>query len=614
MTRALRDSVLARLGLAMGTLALLSFLSILISTVIADSSSGKANAINLSGSMRMMSFRLLSEVQQPDKRHQVPATVDHYEHRLRNLERIIETRLGDNEALADATRVVVEEWQSNIRPLARASAEGNPDALIEMARDTPHFVDQIDRVVLLIEEDLEKRIRLLRATQFGLLAIIIALSLVTSWMLRRLFVQPLADLLKAARSVSRGAFTARVKHVGNDELGQLGQAFNTMMGEIANMYANLEVKVEEKTHALIRTNQSLELLYRTGQQLSASELTLDTIQTVLRDIEGELELGHSMVCISENGHLPARPILGNLAPEEISELCGQLNCAECLRQAQAPNSSPHTATDGREVVVVPLGDSEQLVGALPFFARPGEKLPREKLRIIETVGLQISNALTNMRRAEEKHRLAVLEERAVIARELHDSIAQSLSYLKIQVTRLEQYVDLHPEAQSIAQELRNGLNSAYKELRELITTFRLRIDERGLSVALRETVEEYSGKLGFQVELSNALAGIALSGNEEMHVIRIIREALANIEKHAAASRAVIVVAVDDERRVRITIVDNGRGFNTGLIPPNHYGMSIMDDRTLSLGGKLDIQSEPGQGTRIEITFLPQKYRISPNA
>ena len=63
MTRALRDSVLARLGLAMGTLALLSFLSILISTVIADSSSGKANAINLSGSMRMMSFRLLSEVQ-----------------------------------------------------------------------------------------------------------------------------------------------------------------------------------------------------------------------------------------------------------------------------------------------------------------------------------------------------------------------------------------------------------------------------------------------------------------------------------------------------------------------------------------------------------------------
>ncbi|MGL5632669.1 MAG: HAMP domain-containing protein, partial [Azovibrio sp.] len=408
LSRAFRDSVLARLGLAMGALALLSFISILISTVIADSSSGKANAINLSGSMRMMSFRLLSEVQQPDKRSQVPATIQEYEHRLQNLEHIIKSRMADNETLMGTTAIVVDQWQSNIRPLAQAAAANDPEALTQIARDVPHFVEHINRIVWLIEEDLEERIRLLRVTQFVLLAVIIALSLVTSWMLRRLFVMPLAELLKASRTVSRGAFTARVAHVGNDELGQLGQAFNTMISEIANMYAHLEDKVEERTRELTRTNQTLELLYRTSQQLSASELGLDNIQNVLVDIQRELELGHSMICIRENGHLPARPILGNLRPEERDEIHSQQDCAQCLRHAQTTVLDQQIEVGGRQLVILPIGDTDQLEGALSIFAKSGEKLPREKLRILKTVGLHISNALSNMQRAEEKHRLAVL--------------------------------------------------------------------------------------------------------------------------------------------------------------------------------------------------------------
>lgn len=607
---ALRDSMLARLGLAMGTLALLSFLSILVSTVIADSSSGKASAINLSGSLRMMSFRILSEAQQPERRKQVAASIEQFERRLNNLERLIELPPGDTSPLSIINRIVLEQWQGNIRPLAAAAADNSAEALFQLAQDTPAFVQHIDQMVQLIEEDLEKRIRLLRGTQFALLGIIIVLSLITSWMLRRHLVGPLADLLKAARTVTRGSFSTRVAHVGNDELGQLGQAFNTMIGEIANMYAHLEDKVEEKTVELTRTNQSLELLYRTSQQLSASDLTLDTLQGALRDIERELELGHSMICISEQGELPANPILGDVTPDEMARLCGSQDCSQCFEQARQPLAEQAEA--GQRVVVVPLQATEQLRGTLPIFVRDGDGLPREKARIIETVGHHVSNALANMRRAEEKHRLAVLEERAVIARELHDSIAQSLSYLKIQVTRLEKHLDQESDARVIAQELRNGLNSAYRELRELITTFRLRIDERGLNAALQETVQEYTGKLGFPVELSNTLAGIALSGNEEMHVIRIIREALANTERHAEAQHAAIVITVDGARRVKIDIADDGKGFDPAAIPPNHYGTSIMHDRAQSLGGTLAIDSRPGAGTRISLTFLPQKYRQGP--
>jgi two-component system nitrate/nitrite sensor histidine kinase NarX len=174
----------------------------------------------------------------------------------------------------------------------------------------------------------------------------------------------------------------------------------------------------------------------------------------------------------------------------------------------------------------------------------------EKARIIETVGNHISNALINMRRAEEKHRLAVMEERSVIARELHDSIAQSLSYLKIQVTRLERSLDQGLDPRAIADELRRGLAEAYRELRELIVTFRLRIDERGLNLALQDTVKEFVNRNSVsRCRCTTACQAWCCLANEELHVLRIVREALSNIERHAQASSARVSVSWMPSRR-----------------------------------------------------------------
>lgn len=608
ITQALHESVLVRLGLAMGILALLSFASIVTSTVIAENISGQASAINVSGSLRMMSFRSLSEVQQPEKRSLALTTIEQFERRLNGLDRHIQSKASSDAPSRQAINVVTRRWTEHIRPLARAAADGNPDALIQMAQDIPAFVEQIDRAVLLIEEDLEHKVRWLRATQFALLALIVIVSLVTSWMLKRQLVEPLAQLLKAAKTVSRGSFTVRVRHVGGDELGQLGRAFNTMVAEIANMYAHLEEKVEEKTEALTRTNQSLELLYRVSQKLSASDLTLDQLQAILREVEDALDLGHSMICVSDNGHLPAHPVVGDLTQEEIGKWCGRQDCGQCFARASETLTEQSTASN---VVVVPIGEAGGLHGTLPIVLRSREPLPLDKARLIETVGHHVSNALINMRRTEEKHRLAVLEERSVIARELHDSIAQSLSYLRIQVTRLEKCIDQGCDARTIAVELKDGLSSAYRELRELITTFRLRIDERGFGVALQETIAEFSAKLGFPIELHNTLSGIVLSGNEEMHVIRIIREALSNIERHAQAGSASVHIEVAASHHVCIRVADDGRGFDPAATPANHFGTTIMRDRAHILEGELGVSSTPGAGTTITLNFLPQKYRQS---
>lgn len=606
MQQLLRNSVLIRLGIAMSILALLSLLSIVISALIAEDISGRASAVNVSGSLRMLSFRTLSEVQQEDKREQALETIKQFERRLLGLERFVIAKSPPGAPSVLAVQGILLRWNRHIRPLEQAAVTGDPLALRQMAQDIPDFVEEIDHLVRLIEEELESKATVLRVTQLGLLICIVLISLLTIGMLRKQLIQPLAQLLDAAKTVSQGSFSARVRHVSNDELGQMGRAFNAMVAEIANMYAHLEDKVEEKTRELTRTNESLELLYKVSQKLSASDLTLEQVQGVLRDVEQSLQLGHSMICISESGQARAHTVVSDLTVEEKENWCGRQDCQQCI--ARSTNTLTRQA-DLNAVVLVPIGEAGGLRGVLPIMLAAHDPLPPDKARLIETVGHHVSNALVNMRRTEEKHRLAVLEERSLIARELHDSIAQSLSYLRIQVTRLEKCIDEGCDARAIAVELKEGLGTAYRELRELITTFRLRIDERGFGFALEDTIAEFSGKLGFPVRLDSMLSGIVLSGNEEMHVIRIIREALSNIERHAEATQAAVEIMVSPQHLVSIRISDNGKGFDPAQTPSNHFGTSIMLDRAHILDGELLVDTAPGAGTRITLQFLPQNYR-----
>jgi len=606
ISQVLRDSVLFRVGLALSALAILSFISIVISTVIAEDISGRANAVNVSGSLRMLTFRTLSEILQPEKRVQALETMKIFERRLLGLERFVVAKSSEGAPSVKAVQDVLHRWNTHMRDLEINAALGDISALKQVAHEIPNYVDQIDHVVYLIEIELESKARLLRVIQLGLLALIVMISALTIWMLRRHLILPLAELVQAAQTVKQGSFSVRVQRVGNDELGQLGRAFNTMVAEIATMYAHLEDKVEEKTRELKRSNESLELLYRISQQLSASDLTLENVKAAMHEVEEALELGHSMICISENDRLPAHAVLGSMTEEEMAILRQHSDCADCFRCAQ---KSLIQQSVEQPYVMIPIGDGDRLRGMMPFLLKGEKPLPQEKARILETVGHHVSNALINMRRTEEKHRLAVLEERSVIARELHDSIAQSLSYLQIQVTRLEKSLERGGDTRAIALELKQGLSAAYRELRELIVTFRLRIDAGGFNVALQQTVDEFTDKLGFPVELKNSLSDIALSGNEEMHVIRIIREAMANIEHHAEAKQAGVSIAVDAEHVVTVRIADNGRGFDPTRTPANHFGVSIMHDRAHILDGRLDVDSAPGAGTVVTLTFLPQKYR-----
>ena len=605
----IKDSLLARLGLAMGTIAFLSFISMALSTSIADNSLGKANAINLAGSLRMMSYRLLSYAESQSQENDIGKAVTEFQTRLETLEGFVVLRAADYSELPARFSQVQKHWTELISP-ALLSLQRKPSATIvrQLEVEIPGFVEEINNVVLLIEQDLEQKIALLRSLQIALLAMTLAVCLVTMWMMKNQVVRPLKDLLQAASRVRDKDFSAKAQHTDLDELGQLGVAFNMMVAEIATTYDNQNQLIAERTRELTESNRSLELMYQSALQLSDQSITPSTLKALLDVIESELGLSSGTVCINEHGTFPAHRLTSNLLKNDLEKLCGDGGCEDCFSKSNAPAHIDHQ--DGHNMIFVPIRKTGTITGVMPFKINTSESLPPWKIRVLEAIGSNLSMALSKMQHQEELHRVAVLEERSVIARELHDSIAQSLSYLRIQVARLEKK-HLTPEHQhEIVTELKSGLASAYKELRELITAFRLKIDERGFQAALIETTEEFRRRCNLTIDCRYDLPPTLLSANEEIHVLRIIREALANIEKHAHASEVSIQATVSEHQRVSIHITDNGVGIGENKSPENHYGLIIMEDRAQSLDGEITIRNRQAGGTEVLLSFTPEKSSI----
>ncbi|WP_232756768.1 histidine kinase [Thauera phenolivorans] len=202
--------------------------------------------------------------------------------------------------------------------------------------------------------------------------------------------------------------------------------------------------------------------------------------------------------------------------------------------------------------------------------------------------------------------LALQEERSAIARELHDSLAQALSYMKIQASRLQSVVGdpaRCAEAEPILAELREGINEAYRQLRELLVSFRLRLSA-DLPTLMADAAREYASRGGISVALEVDLGACRLCPNQEVHVLQIVREALANMVRHAGARRARVDLRGADDGEVRLTVEDDGSGIGAPPADPsNHHGLAIMRERARSMGGEIEIVSAAPRGTCIRVCF-----------
>ncbi len=635
MKQLLERSLLLRMGLAMATITALAFVGMLSSVIIAETTQGAAAAVNQAGSLRMQSYRIASSIGRSglgDREAAARRThglMDEFDERLAS-PRLTRMIPADPRAeLHVAYERIAKEWNERIRPqlLEHVShAEGTvpaeqpsgtaKSAGLDYLAVVDGFVADIDHLVKLLEDEAESNIQLLRLIQVTSLFLTLFVVFVTMYLMHTNVLVPLRDLLTCAEAARRGDFSVRSAHQSTDELGRLGHAFNVMAEDLSVMYADLERRVQEKTSDLERSNRSLELLYNTTRWLNEAPLSDVTYTQLLKKIEDLLAIGPGSICLAGyNTPQAIRLATTRKPPAGMPDLCAPPNCNACFADGDT-----HVVEVARgaiptlRVLSLPITDQEQQYGVLLMEIPTGVTLQEWQTRLLEAVADHIGMAINIAQRATQSRRLALFEERSAIARELHDSLAQSLSYMKIQVSRLDAILP-HSEAgagaKAIVQELRDGISSAYRELRELLTTFRLKMDGRGLNSALEETVKELSDRSALPIMLVNRLHTTQLTPNEEIHVLQVVREALSNIVQHAHAREAEVKLEQSGNGNIIVAIEDDGVGIPTEAERQHHYGLAIMNERAESLGGTITIKRRTEGGTRVEVVFTPHYRRNS---
>ena len=290
----------------------------------------------------------------------------------------------------------------------------------------------------------------------------------------------------------------------------------------------------------------------------------------------------------------------------------------CFVEAHCCTWENHTSTyysvnADDSALVFPLLQSNRLQGGLVVewqsesSGKPA--VDEDTLKDISEVCPTLAIILGNLALAQVQRRHDLYDERAAISRELHDSLAQSLTYLKIQATRLQVALteaENSQKASEVLDELKKNLNSAYRQLRELMTTFRLTMHGKSFKMAVRDSIDEFNKYNNIAFDLNDNCPPDMLSVDEEMQILQIIRESLYNIVRHSQAQHASVSLVFNEPDLV-IQIQDDGVGFDLEAEHQRHHGLIIMQERAFSLNGQLKLSGAPGEGTLISITFEPKQ-------
>ncbi|EEY71028.1 nitrate/nitrite sensor protein [Grimontia hollisae CIP 101886] len=523
------------------------------------SSLNDAAAINTSGSLRMQSYRMAYDIVLAPSR--LPGHIDNFEQSLL----APELRILDNFAVPDEIR---ERYHSLIERWIKLRPELESDDRAFYIEQVGLFVNDIDRFVFALQQHSENKLQVLAMVGSGGLGLILALVLFLIQYTQRRIVFPLNMLVKASQQIQNREFDAELPPARNNELGVLSNSFALMASELKGLYADLEHKITTKTQKLTKANQSLNILYDCSKQLSSTFLNRESFERMLA------------ITLNADG------------VKALSLQAHNKNQSDWEIAAGFP--------EGGEWFELPLILDGESFGTLKWQGNPDivDNNLLSNLASILARGVYYNHA------QKQAMHLAVMEERATLARELHDSIAQSLSYLKIQTSLLKRHLKLinAPDCNDIAHDISKQLRIAYDQLRELLTAFRLSLSHGDFGLALHEMIETLQGQTTATLTVSSDLDTLSMDAQRQMHILQIIREACSNAIKHAKAEH-ITVRCFQHSHQARVDITDDGVGFSLIEEKPDHYGLNIMQERSSMLGGDLKITTAPEKGCQVTLTF-----------
>ncbi|MGI6209285.1 MAG: cache domain-containing protein [Anaerolineae bacterium] len=425
--------------------------------------------------------------------------------------------------------------------------------------------------------------------------------------------RPVGQLLEGARRIANGQYGQTITLSTGDELEDLVAQFNRMSLSLEESYAQLEARVATRTRELAALNTIAAVA---SKSLYLEETLTATLRETLQTVG--MEAGAAF-CLEEVKGTPrlrlvARQGLSDGWPQSLGRLTMTGGTFLQVSQSQQPLvrlRDEHPEPELRalleregvaQVVYVPLLTKGELVGVLALGARQARPIGEDGRRLLAAIGQQIGVAVENAHLYDQARESATLAERSRLARELHDSVTQSLYsvtlFAEASATLLA--AGQHATAAEHLNELRDTAQEALREMRLLI--FQLRppaLEHEGLSALLHERLQAVEARGGMESSLEvSGEETLPLDVQEELY--HIAQEILNNVLKHAHARRVHVRLEYRPEG-ASLSIEDDGEGFDPARVHRGGMGLQGLRERAARIGAELSLDSAPGHGTRVRV-------------
>ena len=606
---------LIRIG---ASLLMLALVSIGLTLWVTWQLEGGAAAVNEAGRMRMQTWRLTSAVHAGMAKPDLQRLIEKFDDSLLVL------RTGD------ASRPLFVPWDDQVRKqfasveslwrVQRQQWLSQPPLPVEASlQKSGDFVEAIDGFVLAIEQHLSRLTAILNLFQFAMMALAIGGAVIMLYTGYLYVISPLSRLRQGLGRVESGEFAARIDVDTEDEFGQVAAGFNRMAGTLQSMYQGLESQVAAKTRHIEAQRLRLEALYEVSAFLAQAGSIDELARGFAQRVRALMKADAGAVRWSDDASQRYLMLASDCFPQDMMEeertlLAGACACGN-LRAESRTRVIPIMSHDEMPVrrcakvgyesmVSVPIRLQQRVLGEFNLFFRSAVTLSAEESELLDALASHLASALESLRAAALAREAAVAEERAMLARELHDSIAQSLVFLKIQVQllRTASHKGQAPQMEQALNELDTGLRESISDVRELLVHFRTRTNTDDIGQALQETLQKFQHQTGLPAHLEVQGDGLPLPPDVQVQVLHVLQEALSNVRKHAGATEVYVEVVKGERWLFRVR--DNGIGFDAGHHRgQNHVGMNIMRERADGIGARVEVVSRPGQGTTATLTL-----------
>ncbi|KAB8038503.1 type IV pili methyl-accepting chemotaxis transducer N-terminal domain-containing protein [Janthinobacterium aquaticum] len=590
---------------------------------------GSSAAINETGRLRMQTYQLtllLAGDARGTAQQQV-AVIDDSLERIGRGDPQRPLFLPPTPTIKQEFARIKDGWHSELRPAALASNTSTQAHAFEL--QAAAFVNQVNQLVRLIEQDSEQRTFWLRGSQLMLVGMAIVGTVTMIYLMFMLIIEPVTRLRMGMQRMKERDFSVRLAVESNDEFGQLASGFNQMADRLQALYGNLEEGVRSKTATLEYRNRELALLYESSAFLQRPQPLEALCGGFMERIVAYFDADGSTVRVLDLDRGNLHMVVHHGLSEELvaSEHClkvGDCLCGTAVEQKVAKVhdmrriDKAHELRCHREgfatVSVFQIHAHEQQLGFFNLHFRHARAFSARELALLETLGQLLGVALENLRLAAREREMAISEERNLVAQGLHDSIAQSLNFLNLQVQMLDDSVrkERYGEVEAIVPALQAGIKESYDDVRELLLNFRSRLMEDDLIGSLRAALDKFRRQTGIAAELLADVDGAPFPREQQLQLLFIVQEALSNIRKHAQATH--VEVRLADDQDFALTVSDNGVGFDMAEVlerAESHVGIHIMRERAQRIAATFEVHAQPGGGTTVELHLAREQRRAA---